>query len=91
MNCSTISFAEISAILRRRDFWERMNGEGLYRPHTDVRSFIIDSCLAREDEGEAETLLRDWRSERIRISARRYKVRRRLDESKSAQGGLLNE
>lgn len=50
----------VSFALRHNLFWARMREKGLNHTTTEVQGYIIDSCLARYDEAQAEQLLRDW-------------------------------
>jgi hypothetical protein len=46
--------------LRRHFFFERMAAKGLRTSFSEVQRYIIESCLTRYDEKEAEILIRDW-------------------------------
>lgn len=61
-----VQFSSLSFQLRESLFWERMRDKGLRIATTEIQGYIIQSCLARYDEAEAEELLRDWCGMRVK-------------------------
>lgn len=64
--CILVPDEPLSFQLREHLFWERMRDKGLKIATTEVQGYIIQSCLARYDEAQAESLLHDWCGMRVK-------------------------